>query len=88
MIIQSVKQSGQLVALRRSFPNVDRLIQTYFLRVLAPKREQHMDLTHTKVAKRIAMQEDRPDFMHAMLGKHAGGKEARTRSSQMDDDTL
>lgn len=78
MIVHGVKQGAQLVALRRSFPNVARLIQTYFLRVITPKREQHLELTHTKVAKRIAMQEDRPDFMHAMLGKHAGGKEKLT----------
>lgn len=54
---------------------MDRLIQSHFLATMAPKRQQHLDLTHSKVAKRMAMQGDRPDFMRAMLGKHAEGKD-------------
>lgn len=75
MIFHSIKQSVGLTAIRRSFPGVDRFIQRHFLHIMAPKRYQNLELTYSKVAKRMAMPGDRPDFMHAMLGKNTDGKE-------------
>lgn len=75
MVFQGVKQAVQLLMIRRLFPSADRFIQNHLLDHLAPKRQHHMALTQSKVEKRMAMKGDRPDFMHAMLGKHEGGKE-------------
>ncbi|ROV94286.1 hypothetical protein VMCG_08645 [Cytospora schulzeri] len=75
MIFQSIKQGVRLIALRRSFPSVDRFVQTHLLGILAAKRQQHQQLVRSKVTKRMSLEEYRPDFMHAMLGKYAEGKE-------------
>lgn len=75
MIFHSIKQGVNLTAIRRSFPRVDRFIQRYLLHIMAPKRHQNLELTYSKVAKRMALPGDRPDFMHAMLGKDTDGKE-------------
>lgn len=83
-IFQSVKQGLQLNVLSRSFPRVSRFIQSRLMGRLAPNRKHHVDLTCAKVAKRMAMEEDRPDFMHAMLGKHEGGKEVSLESAGTD----
>ncbi|KUI70157.1 Isotrichodermin C-15 hydroxylase [Cytospora mali] len=74
-LFEGVKQTVNLAVLRRSFPSVGRFFETHLLDLITPKREQHQNLTRLKVAKRMNMQVDRPDFIHSMLGKNVEGKE-------------
>lgn len=75
MIFLALKQGIKLMVFRRFFPRLDRFIQLHLMDVFAPKRHQNQQLTNSRVAKRMALQTDRPDFMHAMLGKNTDGKE-------------
>ncbi|KAK7744058.1 hypothetical protein SLS53_003575 [Cytospora paraplurivora] len=75
MIFPALKQGIILMVFRRFFPRLDRFIQLHLLDVFAPKRHENQLLTNSRVAKRISLQSDRPDFMHAMLGKNTDGKE-------------
>lgn len=74
MIFKGVKQGLNVTILRRFFPELIKLVQTHCLGLLAPRRLEHVQYTRSRVDKRMAMQEDRPDFMHSMLGKQEGGK--------------
>lgn len=76
LIFQTAKQTGFLTQFRRIWPFGDHLIRKYGLTgYFLGKRKQHHELTRSKVAKRMALQEDRPDFMRSMLAKNADGEE-------------
>lgn len=75
LIFQSIKQSIYMIELRRNWPALDQFIRKHFMWYFMKKRSQHFELTCSKVAKRMASQEDRPDFMRSMISKDKEGKE-------------
>lgn len=79
LIFAGVKQAMFLIQVRRFIPSIDVLLQK-FGKALMAKLEQHHELTNAKVAKRMATETERPDFMQAMLVKNTDGKEASKRS--------
>lgn len=74
LVFQSAKQFGRLTQFRWVWPAADRFLRERgWLGYFMPGRVQHYKLTHAKIAKRMALQEDRPDFMRSMLAKNADG---------------
>lgn len=74
LVFGSVKQTMILIQIRRNWPALDRFIRQHLMWYVARTRAQHVELTCSKVAKRMAA-EDRPDFMRAMLAKNTEGKD-------------
>ncbi|KAF3764261.1 trichothecene C-15 hydroxylase [Cryphonectria parasitica EP155] len=78
LIIAGIKQAVYLLQVRRNFPAVERFIRKHLMPYFMAKRLAHDELTRAKVAKRMAMQGERPDFMQAMLAKDAEGEDKLT----------
>lgn len=74
LIFQGIKQTTLVTQLRRVYLGADELILR-FVPSLMNKRSEHGGLSRAKVAKRMALGTERPDFMQAMLAKNADGKD-------------
>ncbi|OHW89503.1 cytochrome p450 [Colletotrichum incanum] len=68
LIFEGVK-GGAFKMNARRYPLVERLLMKFVPADLRKKRDQHLALTHEKVAKRLSVKSERPDFMASMLGK-------------------
>lgn len=79
MIFQGIKQGIWLIQIRRNFPAVDRFIRNYLMSYFMGKRVAVHQLTRAKVAKRMALGEERADFMQAMLAKNPEGDDVSLR---------
>ncbi|KAK8007049.1 hypothetical protein PG989_001039 [Apiospora arundinis] len=71
LIFNNVKQSGLLTACRYIFHNIDQVVAALFPSAVAA-RTQHQSLVKAKVAKRLNMVMERPDFMDSMARKDKG----------------
>ncbi|KZL68279.1 trichothecene C-15 hydroxylase (cytochrome P450), partial [Colletotrichum tofieldiae] len=68
LIFDNVK-GGAFKMNARRYPLVERLLMNFVPASLRKKRDQHLALTHEKVAKRLSVKSERPDFMASMLRK-------------------
>ncbi|OLN96220.1 Isotrichodermin C-15 hydroxylase 11, partial [Colletotrichum chlorophyti] len=71
LIFDSVKAATFRGNIRR-YPPIEKVLMFFVPASLRKKREQHLQLTHEKVAKRLAMKTQRPDFMDSMTRKRDG----------------
>ncbi|KAH7013966.1 cytochrome P450 [Ilyonectria destructans] len=74
LIFQSVKAGSFMTSMRRLGRGFEVALNWLIPRQLLQKREQHMKLVQEKVAQRLAINTDRPDFMDTMVRKEGAMK--------------
>lgn len=78
LIFPSLMLAVKLLEVQRYISNLDTLLQlTPMWKVLMRKRVERDELTHAKVAQRMELTVERPDFMKHMLGKGEDGVDVR-----------
>ncbi|KAL0938610.1 trichothecene c-15 hydroxylase [Colletotrichum truncatum] len=71
----------------RRYPIVEKLLMKFVPAELKNKRDQHVQLTREKVAKRVSMQTERSDFMDSMT-KKKGPQELNFEELRANSSTL
>ncbi|KAI1653684.1 cytochrome P450 monooxygenase [Daldinia decipiens] len=75
MIFQQFKEVQVLAQLQIAYPTLSAAISPILQKFAAKKIRTHNELVELKVAKRLALQSERPDFMDAMIAPGPDGKQ-------------
>ncbi|CCF36308.1 cytochrome P450 monooxygenase [Colletotrichum higginsianum] len=86
LIASTMKHSANLYALRRVFPRLESLVSRMLTMTMSGSLAQHMEVTRTKMQKRLDLGMYRPDFTEAMIRRQ--GTEKLTFSELQDNASL
>ncbi|KAH8662498.1 cytochrome P450 monooxygenase [Xylariales sp. PMI_506] len=79
MIFDHFREKHTLAQLRRAYPAFESAVAPILKRFAAKLIHKQEVMTESKIAKRLALSSQRPDFMDSMMAKDAAGKTKMSR---------